>query len=68
MFRGSVCAVSDTKRNKFLSRGKGSKDGESSRGLFHDLDDVIREAIVLVALKDAPKTRKLHSDELESHA
>jgi hypothetical protein len=64
----SAGAVSDTKRNKLLSRGKGSKDGESSRGLFHELDDVIREAIVLVALKDAPKTRKRHSDELESHA
>jgi hypothetical protein len=63
----SASAVSDTKRNKFLSRGKGSKDGESSLGLFHNLDDVIREAIVLVALKDAPKTCKRHSDELESH-
>ena len=36
--------------------------------MFHELDDVIRETIVLVAFKDAPKTRKQHSDELQSHA
>eukprot|EP00956_Cyclotella_meneghiniana_P021742 scaffold40045_cov23-Cyclotella_meneghiniana.AAC.1 len=37
--------------------------------LFHKLDEAIREAIVLVALEDAPnKTQVQHRAELESHA
>ena len=55
----SAGAVSDTKWNKFLSRGN---------GLFHEFDEVIRECIILVAMEDAPKTCKQHSNELESHA
>eukprot|EP00956_Cyclotella_meneghiniana_P023299 scaffold45195_cov78-Cyclotella_meneghiniana.AAC.1 len=64
----SAGAVSDTKRNKFLNRGKSTRKGDTKPGLFHELDDAIREAIVLVALEDAPKTRVQHRAELESHA
>jgi hypothetical protein len=31
--------------------------------MFHGLSDVIREAIVLVAMKDAPSTRKKNNDD-----
>ena len=31
------------------------------------MDEEIREAIIRVALEDAPETRRQHSDELESH-
>ena len=63
----SAGAVSDTKRNKFLNRGKSSGKGKTAPGLFHELDEEIREAIIRVALEDAPETRRQHSDELESH-
>lgn len=69
---GRIClssagAVSDTKRNKFLNRGTASGAGMSRPGLFHELDEDIREAIIRVALEDAPETRRQHRDELESH-
>ena len=50
--------------------GKSFTKGESSQGLclFHEFDEAIWEAIVKIALKDAPKTCTQHRNELESHA
>ena len=52
------------KRNKFVQR---SNKGQS-HGLFHDIDEMIRDCIVGIAIKDAPKTQQRHTEELEKQA
>jgi hypothetical protein len=39
-----------------------------AQGMFHGLSDVIQEAIVLVAMKDAPSTRKKNNDAIQLQA
>ena len=58
----SAAAVSDMKRNKFLDRS------QKNRGMFHNIDDAVRECIIEVAIKDAPNTRQRHIVELEQQA
>jgi hypothetical protein len=36
--------------------------------LFHDIDEAIQECIVSIAIKDAPRTRERHIEELEQQA
>ncbi len=44
------------------------KSTPKDQGMFHGLSDVIREAIVLVAMKDAPSTRKKNNDAIQAQA
>jgi hypothetical protein len=39
-----------------------------AQGMFHGLSDVIRKAIILVAMKDAPSTRKKNNDAIQLQA
>jgi hypothetical protein len=56
----SAAAISDMNRNKYL-QGKHKlarkKEGAKCQGLFHGLSNELRQAIVLVAMEDAPSTR-----------
>ena len=47
----SGAAVSDISRNSFLNRKAPSKKDARQQGMFHDFDDVVRDAIILVAMK-----------------
>ncbi len=56
----SVAAISDMNQNKYLQRKHEpawKKEGAKCRGLFHGLSDEIRQAIVWVAMEDAPSTQ-----------
>lgn len=56
----SAAAISDMNRNKYLQRKHEparKKEGAKCQGLFHGLSDELRQAIVLVAMEDAPSTR-----------
>ena len=44
-------AVSDISRNSFLDCKTPSKKDARQQGMFHDFDDVVRDAIILVAMK-----------------
>jgi hypothetical protein len=61
----NAAAISDAKRNKYFAR-PAKKNG--CRGLFHDIDEAIQECIVSIAIKDAPRTRERHIEELEQQA
>jgi len=67
----SAGAISDTKRNEFLQQQSvppRKKSTAKDQGMFHGLSDVIREAIVLVAMKDAPSTQKKNNDAIQAQA
>jgi hypothetical protein len=56
----SAAAISDMNRNKYLQRKHKpawKKEGAKCQGLFHGLSDELRQAIVLVAMEDAPSTQ-----------
>jgi hypothetical protein len=44
------------------------KSSAKAQGIFHGLSEVIREAIVTVAMKDAPSTRKKNNDAIQLQA
>ncbi len=67
----SAGAISDTKRNEFLQQKSvpfWKKSITKAQGMFHGLSDVIRETIVLVAMKDAPSTWKKNNDAIQLQA
>ncbi len=67
----SAGAISDTKRNEFLlqkSVPPWKKSSAKAQGMFHGLSDVIRKAIILVAIKDAPSTWKKNNDAIQLQA
>jgi hypothetical protein len=67
----SAGAISDTKRNEFLQQKSvppRKKTIAKAQGMFHGLSDVIREVIILVAMKDAPSTRKKNNDAIQLQA
>ena len=44
------------------------KSSAKAQGIFHGLSEVLREAIVTVAMKDAPSTRKKNNDAIQLQA
>jgi hypothetical protein len=67
----SAGAISDTKKDEFLQRKSvppWKKSIAKAQGMFHGLSDVIQEAIILVAIKDAPSTRKKNNDAIQLQA
>ena len=67
----SAGAISDAKRNGFLQREympPRKKSSAKAQGIFHGLSEVLREAIVRVAMKDAPSTRKKNNDAIQLQA
>ena len=44
------------------------KSSAKAQGIFHGLSEVLREAIVTVAMKDAPFTRKKNNDAIQLQA
>ena len=44
------------------------KSSAKAQGIFHGLSEVLREAIVTVAMKDAPLTRKKNNDAIQLQA
>jgi hypothetical protein len=60
----SAGAVSDMKRNAFLKR----QDAGNPGGLFHQFPHELREAIVRVAMKDAPATKHRNNEDLALQA
>ena len=54
--------VSDIKRNAFLYRSSKSRKDSRGTGLFHQFPDELREAIVLVGMRDA-KAQKANVNE-----
>ena len=63
--------MSDTKRNEFLQQEYmplRKKSAAKAQGTFHGLSDVMQEAIVLVAMKDVPSTRKKNNDAIQLQA
>jgi hypothetical protein len=60
----NAAAISDVKRNKYLARST----KKVRRGLFHEIDEEIRECIIAIAIEDAPHTRQRHIEELEQQA
>jgi hypothetical protein len=59
----NASAVSDAKRNAFFNRSKKSRPG-----LFHSIDEDIRQIIVSIAMEDAPNTIIMHQAELDVQA
>ena len=54
-------------RNNFLDCGKATKKKKNTqtaatKGLFHDLCEELKLTAVMVAMQDAPRTRKLNDD------
>jgi hypothetical protein len=67
----SAGAISDAKRNGFLQREympPRKKSSAKAQGIFHGLSEVLQEAIVRVAMKDAPSTRKKNNDAIQLQA
>ena len=63
----SAAAMSDTHRNKFLQRDyqpARKKSAAIPQGMLFGLSDEVREAIVLVAIQDAPSTRKANNADI----
>jgi hypothetical protein len=52
----NAAAISDVKRNKYLAR----QTKKLRRGLFHEIDEEIRECIIAIAIEDAPHTCQRH--------
>jgi hypothetical protein len=55
----SAAAISDMNQNKYLQRKHEpayKKESAKCQGLFHGFSDELRQAIVLVAMEDAPST------------
>jgi hypothetical protein len=67
----SAGAVSDMKQNAFLKQGailtKKNPTANPS-GLFHQFPHIMQQAIVRVAIKDAPATRLRNNEDLELQA
>jgi hypothetical protein len=64
----SAGAISDTKINEFLQQKSVPPQKKSiakAQGMFHGLSDAIQEAIVLVAMKDAPSTQIKNNDAIQ---
>jgi hypothetical protein len=65
-------AVGDMKRNAFLHRPTKSKSKSKSNskplGIFHQFDPSLQEGIIMVAMTDAPATRKRNNEDLERQA
>ena len=66
----AAAATSDVGRNGYLRRiAKGKKKGKNvkkkGRGLFHQYSTQLQHCIVLMAMQDAPETRKLNTEELD---
>ena len=62
----AAAAVASAKRTKVFQR-KDAK-GKRSLGIFHQFDKEVQEAIVAVAMQDAPQTRKRNNADLELQA
>ena len=65
----SAAAVSDINRNKYLQRHYAlarKKESATSQGLFHGFPDDVRQAIVSVAMEDAPSTRKQNTAAIQA--
>ena len=60
----SAAAVSTMKRNAFFDRSAKTRGDNQPRGIFHLFDDEVRNAIVLVAVADAPSTRERNNEDL----
>jgi hypothetical protein len=63
--------MSDTKRNDLIKKEympPWKKSTTKARGIFHRLSDVIREVIVLVAMKDVPSTQKKNNNAIQLQA
>jgi hypothetical protein len=62
----SAAAVANAKRSKLFQR----RDANSNRslGFFHQFEKKVQEAIVSVAMQDAPKTRIRNNEALELQA
>ena len=68
-----AAAQSDTSRNGYLDRTskkkkyktKGGKKIEKKEGLFHSLNEKLRDAIIQVAIEDAPEARSENNAALE---
>ena len=61
-------AVGVMKRNAFLHRSPKSKSKSKPLGRFHQFDPSLQEAIIIVAMTDAPNTRKHNNEDLEKQA
>ena len=57
-------AISDARRNGFLHRPTSKKD-KKTKGMFHQFDEILRYAIVKVAMKDTPKTRAANDETMK---
>ena len=64
----SAGAVSDAVRNGFMYRQKKSKTDKKPTGMFHNFDDNLRHAIILVAMADAQQTRRRNNEDLQLQA
>jgi len=64
----SAGAISDIKRNSFLHRSTKSKSDKKPAGMFHGFEDVLRQSIILVAMKDAPLAKRRNNKDLELQA
>ena len=56
-------AISDAKRNEFLQQEQEyvpprKNSSAKAQGIFHGLSEVLQEAIIMVAMNDAPSTQK----------
>ena len=56
-------AIGDAWRNRFLHRPTAKKD--KAKGMFHQFDEILRYAIVEVAMKDTPKTRAANDEAMK---
>lgn len=63
----SSAAITTAKRTKIFQRNDDSKGGRRL-GFFHQFGKEVQEAIVSVAMQDAPKTRQRNNKDLEVQA
>lgn len=64
-------AVSSIRRNRFMDRTLNDSDdaaGMIPLGMFHQLSEQLREAVIHVALEDAPATRRRNNQDLQLQA
>lgn len=59
----AASAIADMRRNAFMLRPSGS--GEEAPGLFHQFSNTLQEAIIKVAMFDAPETRKNNNSNIQ---
>ena len=64
----NASAISDMKRNGFIRRPTGFKQDNKPRGLFHEFNAVLRDAIVEVAMRDAPECKEQNNKDLKDKA